>query len=255
MTVPDTATHPNYAAKLRALLIPADVHKEIEPLAIGGEDGCLKDLQVLVGGSIETFPYPDRTDVAPYFNEEGKILELAPNGRATRLLASVLDPRDHIAGDCVLAGFDIDTGETVDLPSDFELSIPPSPARANPGVRRRERTIIYEWEVATSGNGARTFATLTISHRRAGTNVFSGEPHPNEFYAVFANETVHAVEGGAIRGFQAFTGIGVLHRPVSRFSAAGLEAFADQALAHLRMLVDAGEPKVTHYFTSPRVVA
>lgn len=111
---------------MRALLIPAELSEPIRDVQIDGGDGCLDALQALVGGWIETIPHPTRDDVAPYFHEEGKLLDLPANWRATELLRESIRPGDYIAGDCVLAGFDPDTGETVELPADFEVQ-PPKP--------------------------------------------------------------------------------------------------------------------------------
>jgi hypothetical protein len=77
----------------------------------------LADLQRLVGGDIESLPYPGRDDVCPFFDEEGKLKALPLNRRASMLLAESLGS-DWIAGDCVLTGFDPVTGENRPLPDD-----------------------------------------------------------------------------------------------------------------------------------------
>lgn len=101
---------------MKAILIPTDPGRSVE---IVDFDGGLKALQALVGGSIETVPYPGRRDVSPYFNEEGKIRGLPANGRATTLLAGSIYPGDFIAGDCVLTGM-TDMGEDVDCPLELD---------------------------------------------------------------------------------------------------------------------------------------
>lgn len=98
---------------MNALLIPADPTPQREITVAG-----LDDLQALVGGYIQTIPYPGRRDVVPYFNEDGKLHGLPPNARATQLLAWALFPDDVIAGDCVLTGTTPD-GALADLPADL----------------------------------------------------------------------------------------------------------------------------------------
>lgn len=100
---------------MKALFIPAD---NSQPLEIRELDGY-EDYSKAIGGWIETIPYPGRDDVAPYFDEEGKIKGKSKNARATVLLSPVMFPDDYIAGDCVLVGFDIETGEDLDIPEDL----------------------------------------------------------------------------------------------------------------------------------------
>ena len=72
-----------------------------------------EDYQRTVGGNIETIAYLE--DVVPYFNEEGKLLGLEKNARATAILAFNMFPDDYIAGNCIFAGFDGETGEDLDI--------------------------------------------------------------------------------------------------------------------------------------------
>lgn len=107
---------------MRAILIPADQGYLIRPVQITDRgDSCLRDLQALVGGDIETLPYPGRDDVAPFIHGEGKFVPLPRNDRATVLLRASMFPDDYIAGDCVLTGFDAESGDTVDLPGDITV--------------------------------------------------------------------------------------------------------------------------------------
>lgn len=99
---------------MRALLIPVEGNMRVV------EHNGLEDLQKLVGGDIETLPV-GREDVAPFFNEEGKVNGLPRNERATKLLAASLMPEDHVAGDMVLCGLNTKTGDTVALPSDVKI--------------------------------------------------------------------------------------------------------------------------------------
>jgi hypothetical protein len=110
---------------VRAILIPADSAEPISEVALVFEPGgdTLDSLQRLVGGLIAAVRYPGRDDVTTYVNDEGKFDEKAhpPNRRATRLLEPVLWETDWIAGALVVAGFDPNTGETIDLPADLTV--------------------------------------------------------------------------------------------------------------------------------------
>lgn len=102
-----------------ALLIPADDASPVREVEVGG----LADLQALVGGFIESVPYAGRVDVVPYFNEEGKLLGLPVNARATRLLDLSLFAFDHVVGEVVLTGFNPETGDMVALPDDVAADV------------------------------------------------------------------------------------------------------------------------------------
>ena len=95
---------------MKALVIPAD---SAEPTRYENLEG-LEDFQRVVGGWIETLPMEG--NIAPYFDEEGKIKGRPKNDRATKILAGSMMPDDYIAGDCLFVGFDIDTGEDLDYP-------------------------------------------------------------------------------------------------------------------------------------------
>lgn len=104
---------------LRGILIPSNPDEPIRNVKIAKRAGsALAALQQLVGGLIDALPYPERDDVAAYVNDEGKLEALDPNRRATLLMQLMLFPRDWIAGNLVLAGFDPEKGETIDLPAD-----------------------------------------------------------------------------------------------------------------------------------------
>lgn len=104
---------------MRGILIPADDALDVRSVELDSIDGStLASLQRLVGGLIEALPYPDdRAGLTAYVNEEGKILNLPWNARATILMRPVLFTRDYIAGDLVITGFDPREGETIDLPA------------------------------------------------------------------------------------------------------------------------------------------
>lgn len=95
---------------MKALVIPAD---NTQPTRYENLEG-LEDFQRVVGGYIQTVPMEG--NVAPYFNEEGKLTGLPKNDRATKILSGSIMSDDYIAGDCLFVGFDIDTGEELDYP-------------------------------------------------------------------------------------------------------------------------------------------
>jgi hypothetical protein len=237
---------------MRALLIPADDTQAIREVQIAGNEcgGVLDALQAFVGGSIETIPHPTRADVAPYFNEEGKLIGLPANQRATRLLRESMFDGDHIAGDCVLAGFDPASGETVELPGDFDVPRAEAMDLGEPSeITRKDRSITYDWLVSANGD-KRTLATLTVSHHRAGVNMLSGTQRLNEFTATLGNETEQPGYGSRLRSFRLFSGVRIDRQEVRRFSDRGLEAFAERALARLRELCAAGDERVMRYFAA-----
>lgn len=79
----------------------------------------LDTLQGLVGGYIESISLPDADpcDWAAFCNEEGKLVDLPGNERATTLLYLLggHNPQDLIRGDVILVGIN-EQGETVDVP-------------------------------------------------------------------------------------------------------------------------------------------
>jgi Domain of unknown function (DUF3846) len=80
-------------------------------------DGGLEQLQDLVEGMIEALPIPDFIDPSgrsgAYCNEEGHLVGLEFNGRATDFMVpgSGIFWGDYIAGPFLLVGFDPRTGE------------------------------------------------------------------------------------------------------------------------------------------------
>lgn len=114
------------------LLIPVD--GPVVEIDLTSADN-LEALQAAVGGWIEPIVVPsfipgaDRSTV--YVNEEGKILGLEPNMRATDFLVPGFGIAfgDVIRGPMVVTGFDPVTGDTAELPG---------------AVRRRVRKIEQE---------------------------------------------------------------------------------------------------------------
>jgi hypothetical protein len=122
---------------MRALLIPADPATPVREVQIegSGDTALLTSLQALVGGYIEAVPFPGRTDVMPYVNEDGKHIGLPPNERASRLLGRAAQLGDWIAGDCLLTGYDENTDAMTALPSDLRedtLHVPERKGRLVP---------------------------------------------------------------------------------------------------------------------------
>lgn len=78
-------------------------------------------LKRVVGGWIELVP----TDmpVSVYCNEEGKIIGLEPNYRATQLFGGLLHPGDIIAGNVIVLGDIDDEGETLGLDDEIAISL------------------------------------------------------------------------------------------------------------------------------------
>lgn len=100
---------------MKALFVPAALNEPIEEI----EWSTLEDLQTLVEGYIETVPF--RSDVVPYFNEEGKIKGLDENLRATAILSANLQPGDYIAGNAIFVGSD--GPEETDIPQAFVTEV------------------------------------------------------------------------------------------------------------------------------------
>jgi hypothetical protein len=109
-------TNPNRAA-LTALLVP--VAGPMETIEL---DGSLGQLQGLVGGLIQAIPLPNSIDpegtASAYVNEEGHLIGLEPNMRATDFMVpgSGIFFGDWIAGPFILCGFDPIRGKHAQLP-------------------------------------------------------------------------------------------------------------------------------------------
>lgn len=98
-----------------AIVIPADDSAPVKTQEMNG----LNDYQSVVGGWIESVATPSG-DFSMYVNEEGKMMGLPLNRRATEMVASMLFQGDFIAGDAVIVGFDPATGEDTDIPECFQ---------------------------------------------------------------------------------------------------------------------------------------
>lgn len=90
--------------RINSIVIPADDEEPLRQadLSVGG----LEDRQQLVGGLIQGVDLPD-PPARLYFNEDGKLMKLPPNKRAT-LLLWLHNPRfryrDFIVGDAFMVG-------------------------------------------------------------------------------------------------------------------------------------------------------
>lgn len=104
---------------MKALVIPVDGPLQEFELV---EEDAFRQLQTLVDGLIEALPLPSFIGgwawTTAYINEEGKLLKLPFNGRATDFMVPGIGLfyGDYIAGPMVLCGFSPSTGMHIDLP-------------------------------------------------------------------------------------------------------------------------------------------
>lgn len=104
------------------LIIPADASK---PTQLSSVEPALEAFQELVGGWIEQLPGRDAPGVEghswlAYVNEEGKIMGLPVNDRASAFMHSVggIFPWDTINGNMIIIGDGGDTGaDYADVPA------------------------------------------------------------------------------------------------------------------------------------------
>lgn len=107
---------------MRALLIPANPATAIGEVDVDASSDAtmLAGLQALVGGWVQMVAHPFRDDVIAWVNEEGRLVGLPANIRATAAVSPGLRrPISHfLVGDCVLTGYDQARGATWPLPDD-----------------------------------------------------------------------------------------------------------------------------------------
>lgn len=102
---------------IKAIKIPAE---ESEPITLIDIDG-LKDMQTNVGGLIEVMDI-DRPDATLICNEEGKVIGLPMNRRATLVLWTHLTRwrgMDALMGDVLVVGRPDDEGDTTSVPDEL----------------------------------------------------------------------------------------------------------------------------------------
>lgn len=99
----------------KALLVSVD--GSVKPIIVNG----LKDLQELVGGYIEGI-YSSTGGHLAYVNEEGKLLGLPVNSRASKIVHAMgarIQMQDYIAGSMVIVGAPDENGEDTDVSATF----------------------------------------------------------------------------------------------------------------------------------------
>lgn len=104
---------------ITGIRIPMDEAAPIERVEINAEDVSV--MQTLVGGTFEVINMiPIKTSI--FLNDEGKLMELPLNRRATLLLwlhVSNFRGQDHLVGDVVLTGLPGRTGRTKAVPKEL----------------------------------------------------------------------------------------------------------------------------------------
>ena len=104
---------------IRSVVIPADNSEPLRQQQI--QTSNFDEYRHAVGGNLEVVRLL-RPASSLYCNEEGKLLDLRPNGRATMVVWThfpALRFRDYIAGDALLTGPVDAEGWDTDLPEDF----------------------------------------------------------------------------------------------------------------------------------------
>jgi len=91
----------------------------VDPILVEIE-GTLASLQAVVNGYIQVVSFGIQAQA--YVNEDGKALELAYNGQATKLCFQYgvgLAPEDSISGNMLLLGNPDEEGNPTDVPNDL----------------------------------------------------------------------------------------------------------------------------------------
>lgn len=104
-------------AEITAIVIPADLGQPLRQERIDPND--LSAYQALVGGHIEAIEL-SRPSASMYINEEGKLLELPVNHRATALAAVHNNKfRDIVVGEAFVTGPLTATGRDTTVPAKY----------------------------------------------------------------------------------------------------------------------------------------
>jgi hypothetical protein len=119
------------------------------------------------------------------------------------------------------------------VPADAQL-------RAPDRVKRRDREISYEWELAGNEDGGVRLAVLSVMHHKRQPGGY--------FSASVLNQTVKEMGFMTERSFSPLSATRVSVEPVARFSAKRLDEFATTALERLGALYQQGDPQVHGYF-------
>ena len=115
--------------------------------------------------------------------------------------------------------------------------------------RSDSRSIKFRWKVRDTETGA-VFADLTIAHKKAGANYFTGEVTNKDLFNVSLSNVELEDQGVfSVTRFQLFKGIGLFrYEAGKRFSRKKLNEAADRALAEFTELYESGNEKVLAYF-------
>lgn len=104
---------------ITGIRIPVDLDEPLERREI--EMGDIKEYQLIVGGMFDVIDF-EHQPASVFFNDEGKIIGLPMNERATLLLwvhAPRFKGHDFVAGDALLLGVPDDEGDTQSVPESY----------------------------------------------------------------------------------------------------------------------------------------
>lgn len=111
-------------ATLKVVVIPVDPTDAcyVQLIVSSGDHARLQGMQAIVGGLIECVS-TDRGDL--WLNEEGKLISLEPNMRATAFVDGILFPGDYIAGQAFVTGPVDEEGECTDVTDEVVAELVP----------------------------------------------------------------------------------------------------------------------------------
>ncbi|MGB3684942.1 MAG: DUF3846 domain-containing protein [Ornithinimicrobium sp.] len=99
---------------ITVVVIPAEIEQPVQRMEIEGE---LSDYQHIVGGLIEAVDCGGADREAFYVNEEGLLMDLDYNQRATVYTMWRTSRQAYLVGDAVLVGPVDDEGNTTSVPT------------------------------------------------------------------------------------------------------------------------------------------
>jgi hypothetical protein len=225
--------------RISVLLIPADPGRQIHRERMD---------PVVLACHARTIVYQLQPEVV------GCALELMSsqrNHRATRLLATSLEPGDALHGDVVIVMFSSTTTGYRGLPAGFEAAIDvTSPLR--PPERCRHLApleVTYEWTVKDADRYERHLAVLTVSFHGADLDIDVGRRVPDRYEAQLTKQQcVRSPVKRVVAGDIPFSGLRICWQGAPRFSNTGLDRFATTALRRLAVLYEIGDTHVFPYF-------